>query len=387
LRLDQYLDVERLQRYINDGYVMTNHHPYLPLTLYCYSRKAIWEDLWDDVTIRTRGLIVDDDTQEIVARPFEKFFNIDTAGRPETYSQNLPHDNFRPLMTEKIDGSLGIMWSYKGYYGIATKGSFVSEQAIWATTWIHEHLKTRPEFPSGTTPVFEIICEGIQHHVVHYGQDRLVLLGVIDNETGVELPYHRLCQTAYNNLIECVRAYTLSVADAVFQDRPNHEGYVASWIFQDAPPFRIKLKHQTFLKNQRLLHTATPKNILELLMQGKKDVLLQWSVYAAPSIRAYIDKWIKTLEDEYHHVFRTAHILLFEAMQKFTTRKEVALFLQEPENKPYAAVCFGILDNTTHTVDKYKHIIWKMVKRRVDLNDKTFEQPDDADDIDLLEAA
>ncbi len=82
MRLDNYMDVVKLERHIKDGLVMVNHHKELPLRILTYSRKVVLEDLWDDVTTKCRGLIVGPN-QQIIARPFEKFFNLNTSYRPE----------------------------------------------------------------------------------------------------------------------------------------------------------------------------------------------------------------------------------------------------------------------------------------------------------------
>ena len=172
-----------------------------PLDLYVHTRAATLENFWDETTTKCRGLIVHRETGEIVARPFEKFFNVDTSWRPETCVSNLPLT--KPVISEKLDGSMGTLYKWRvpspsvydpsgesedtEQLAIATKGSFHSDQAKWATEWYHNHLQGA-EWPEGYTVMFEIIAESVQHHVVHYnGIEELVLIALIKNETGEEL--------------------------------------------------------------------------------------------------------------------------------------------------------------------------------------------------------
>jgi len=53
------------------------------LTIWNYSRKVQYENLWDDVTLQTRGLVTDD-KGKIVPRPFGKFFNMEEGKHTAT---------------------------------------------------------------------------------------------------------------------------------------------------------------------------------------------------------------------------------------------------------------------------------------------------------------
>ena len=63
------------ENYLEAGWVQVQHHQEFPLDIYNYTRAAVHENKWDAVTSKCRGIIVNRDTGEIVARPFEKFHN------------------------------------------------------------------------------------------------------------------------------------------------------------------------------------------------------------------------------------------------------------------------------------------------------------------------
>lgn len=112
--------LEKLNRYYEDGLLYKQVHPSLPLTIWNYTEKVQFENLWDEITLMCRGLVTDNNGK-IVARPFKKFFNIEEG-------KHTPTENFE--VWEKMDGSLGIVFWYEGQWIVATRGSFTSDQAI-----------------------------------------------------------------------------------------------------------------------------------------------------------------------------------------------------------------------------------------------------------------
>ena len=67
-------DLNILNKYIDEGLIIKNVHPTLPLAIYNYSRECQYEKKWDENTLTCRGLILDFDGN-VIAKSFEKFFN------------------------------------------------------------------------------------------------------------------------------------------------------------------------------------------------------------------------------------------------------------------------------------------------------------------------
>src|SRR5690606_552618 len=118
------------------------------LLVFSYNVMAQYGENWNFFERVSRGLIINWKTYEIVARPFDKFFNWGEGERTST----------APLvsLTEKLDGSLGILYRLNGQYKIATRGSLESEQATWATAFINSHYSLE-NLPHEITLLFEII--------------------------------------------------------------------------------------------------------------------------------------------------------------------------------------------------------------------------------------
>ena len=125
---------------------MSDHDTY-PLRMLTYGRECVHgTDKWDGVTTKCRGVIYRTDTEEIIARPFEKFHNLYTASMPETDPSTWePNENSwwqtpTPEVWEKMDGFLATLYEWEGKQYIASKGSFDSPHAKSATAWLTGHV-------------------------------------------------------------------------------------------------------------------------------------------------------------------------------------------------------------------------------------------------------
>lgn len=348
MTIDQYMDVDKLMKYIEDGIVDERKHPNLPLTILCYSRRATYEDIWDDITCKCRGLIIADDGT-IVSRAFEKFFNIDTLSKPETHITNLPKT--QPQVFDKLDGSLGILYEWKVsgetvVSGIASKGSFTSDHANWATDWYMKNCKN-PQWPDGYTPVFEMICQSVQRHVVFYDMpDQLILLALINTATGEEASYNEVYYYAGLNGLKVADLFAKSVGDVIEEDRENKEGYVLSWPRDGQTPLKIKVKHETFLKLQKIVHTATPKAVLEALVAKDFNTIETWKNSAAPELAEFVDRWSNALCESYGRILVKAKGIFDRGLEMHRgSRKDIAAYFLQPDNKLYSKICFTMLDN------------------------------------------
>jgi RNA ligase len=140
--LTDVLDPAELASAVDNGHVRVQRHPARPYEIYNYTEACQYAGAWTPVTLACRGLIVTGDT--VLARPWPKFFN-----HSEGHAPRLRPD--APVsVTDKADGSLGILFPDEDGWAVATRGSFTSDQARHATAV----LRTRyPAFvpPAGLT--------------------------------------------------------------------------------------------------------------------------------------------------------------------------------------------------------------------------------------------
>lgn len=346
------------------GYVSGTKHPTLPLTIYNYTHKCQHDRMWNPVTNLCRGLIVGPD-DAIVSRSFSKFHNINCEYMPETMLENLPKT--LPSITKKMDGSLGVYWKYAGQDGISTRGSFTSDQSKWAShrmVNIISQLNTDWwQWPEGYTPVFEIIYNE-NRIVVEYPFEDIVLLALINNETGEELSRDWLYVAAMKNNVTLVEQCYSELEVCLANNLPNEEGYVLTWPVQGKPPLKVKVKFEDYVKLHRTVTGMNPKTVWEMLSNGQDaevKELLEDDAYP-DQFRLWLRNWYMQLMGDFNDSKETSYDR-YENIMDYSgesTRKDYALKIQklDPQLQP---LVFGLLDGKD-----IEPMIWKQLKPRGD---------------------
>ncbi len=273
------IDIDRIIEYEKAGKLRVQKHPDRDLFIANYTEQVQFKRLWDDLTMMCRGLIFRPDGT-IVARPFRKFFNLGEGWEPETPAP--PPPNLPFTVTEKMDGSLGILYPVYvddhpiPYYQVASRGSFTSEQAqrannILARTYgrysAYDPLKQGPMFKPGHTYLFEIIYPE-NRIVVDYGNaEELVLLAIIDNETGDDIDLTEEPWLA--DYFRFVRRYenVSGIEDLMreYESNDNFEGFVVRY----SNGLRLKVKLPEYLRLHKLVTGINSRRIWEVLAAGQ----------------------------------------------------------------------------------------------------------------------
>lgn len=300
---DLFTDELRYDMTIN-GYVRTQAHPTLPLMIYNYTEKAAYESVWNEVTLTCRGLIINTVTDEVVARPLRKFFNYGQVGAPEL-------DLDAPaIVTDKLDGSLGIVYPTPDGPAVATRGSFTSEQALHAT----EVLRTRYAGwapPDGYTVLLEIIYPE-NRIVLNYGElDDLVLLGGVHIDTGltggptlVTWPGPRAKIFKYRTLAQALAA----------PPRESAEGLVVHLLRTDD---RVKIKQADYVALHKIVTGLTARTVWEHMLTERP-----------------LSELIEPLPDEFHGWVRDVAYAIrhdVETRKQWITANYEAALSQLPE--------------------------------------------------------
>lgn len=322
-----------LKQMLDEKLVSVKKHPKADLFVYNYTPKVQYEKLWNEITLQTRGLILDAE-MNVIARPFRKFFNLEEH-QPEEIPQ-LPFDVF-----EKMDGSLGILYWINEKPFIATRGSFENEQSNKATEILHQrYADTFIRLDRNSTYLFEIIYPQ-NRIVVDYGDiEDLFLLARIDNATGEDLPIYE--STGFHIVKRYDGINDLQQLKALEEE--NKEGFVVR--FKNG--FRVKMKFAEYVKLHRTIAGISNVAIWEYLSEGKSfEELLE-------KVPDEFYTWVKKTQEEIINEFDKIFTECKLVFKEFETRKETALYFQ---TQKYPSVLFSMLDGKTP--DK---IIWKMVR-------------------------
>lgn len=247
---------EALLLAISDGFVSRRDHPTAPLSILNYTPKCQFERAWTEVTRSCRGLIYDRRDDVLLARPFRKFFNYGERDAP-TLDLSEP-----AVVTDKLDGSLGILYPLGGGWAVATRGSFDSEQARHATALWSARYRDRYVPPPGWTVLVEIVFPE-NRVVVDYGnQDELILLGAVDIETGRSIGPQDARLSGWAGPQTRVMSYQ-SLAQALeAPPRPNSEGLVVHLVASDQ---RVKLKQDDYVALHRIVTGLNERVVWEHL--------------------------------------------------------------------------------------------------------------------------
>jgi RNA ligase len=298
-RMGEVFDVALLAAMLAEGYVRVQVHPELPLTIYNYTEQAAYEGVWNEVTLACRGLVVDLGTDEVLARPFRKFFNHGQPGCPVL-------DLAAPaVVSDKVDGSLGVLYPVPSGHAVATRGSFDSEQARHATGVWRQRYADRFTPPAGWTMLFEIVYPG-NRIVCDYGDlDDLVLLGAVQVSTGRSVPAAEALGFGWPGPVAETFAYA-SLAEALTAaPRPNAEGLVVHLLDADE---RVKLKQEDYIALHRIITGLNARTVWEYLITGAPlgelvaplpDEFHPWVQAVAGDIAAAVDAEAGRLAEVY----------------------------------------------------------------------------------------
>lgn len=370
-----------LEKYYKDGLLLKQTHPNLDLTIWNYSPRVQYERLWDDVTVQCRGLVTNS-KGEIVARPFKKFYNYE-----EHKPEDIPNEEY--VVYEKMDGSLGILFYYEyelsderryniwfnnnyetgmekffdpnnlpdfddpyyeptpktmGEWIIATRGSFTSPQAIKGSEILKKYKYKY--LPTDCTYLFEIIYPE-NRIVVDYGtEEKLVLLGSIQTNTGEEYDIHN---NNYEDLgFELVTTYKTwgETYDLLKEEISKYkEGYVIR--FKNG--FRMKIKGDEYVRLHRILTNISNRDIWEYLKNDKPfDELLE---KVPDEFNDWVKETVKDLQNKFNSIKNTVETDFKELINK----KE---FAEKIKDNPNRSFLFKRLDSYSNQLND---MIWDSI--------------------------
>lgn len=312
------MKLEILKKYKQDGLLRSQKHPTLPLEIWNYTEKVQYDDLWDEITLSHRGT-VRDLNGNLIAKPFNKFFNIEQNRHKES-------DFFE--VYDKMDGSLGILFNYQGEWVLATRGSFTSEQAMRGRKILenfnYSHLS------KDLTYCFEIIYPE-NRIVLDYGnKESLVLLAIFDLQ-GNEYPID-----GYSSTFEIVKKYDFQDYKEIQKlNWNNSEGFIVRFCNGE----RCKIKFENYVELHRKLSSISEKAVWELICERKS--IKEFLDITPDEFHDQIKKWYCSIMLSFsNNKIRVTN--KFYQLPAFKTRKDFALAVKNDADK---SMFFKLLDN------------------------------------------
>ena len=326
-----HVNMDKCQQMKEKGLLQMKKHPEYPLFLLNYTSKTQYKKHWCEELIHARGLIVAEDG-EIIARPLPKFFNEnEITGWGELQDQDYE-------LYKKMDGSLAIMFHYKGKRIFCTRGSFCSDQAlkaeqIFKAKYLNKHVKKE------CTYCFEIIYPG-NKIVVDYGalQD-LFLISITHTKTGKNI---NIEQAGFKTVPK-IDTSGITCTEWSAHDVENEEGYVLRFISDN---LRVKIKFDNYVQKHRGKN-GSAKAIKQSMKKMEKinlDAIPDECYDEVKAVSADMEEQFKRKEKEV--------MKLYEDIQEQNT--STSDLIESIKHSQYSKILFAI-----HANKRYDMLIWK----------------------------
>ncbi len=358
------MEITVLNDYYEKGLITKQSHPTLPLTIWNYTEKVQYENLWDEVTLKCRGLITDNSTEKVIVEPFKKFFNYEELVADRIPDARIPSKGDYVYVQEKMDGSLGILFYYEGEWIMATRGSFTSDQAIKGLEIVKNNY-----FLDAFLREYAYLVEIIYPEnriVVDYREEKVTFLSVVLNRNfeGWNISGDsELHWTTANSIFKCIGIKKKDIvkteqhfnfSDELYQllkskNEKNKEGYVLRY---QPGNFRMKIKFEDYVRLHKIMTNLSTTAVWEVLLNGQNmDSIL----------KDVPDEFYQKIR-EYEHKLNCEFLALkseyedhFESIRRLGTRKLFAQFANTVFKHP--KILFAMYDGKS--VDE---MIWKIIK-------------------------
>lgn len=159
-----------------------------------FTRKAFYKGAWDAQTVRARGLFLDKNTGAVVARGYDKFFNVGQSGAPATIRdlateatrEARDNEHYNVTLRKKHNGFLAIVSAIGGNLTVLSKSGITAysreaERILRAQIGDAgcERLR-RVLADNNLSATFECISKR-DPHMVYYTKDEMIFLDFIHN--------------------------------------------------------------------------------------------------------------------------------------------------------------------------------------------------------------
>lgn len=225
-----------------------------------FTRQAFENAAWDSIVNKARGLYIDTVDFKVVARAYDKFFNINE--RPETQFSNLRYKlQFPVSVYVKENGFLGIVgWNPEtDDLLITSKSSPTGDFSGYLAKALHsiygeETMKKIRDYVKEHEVSFVFECCDMEHdpHIIEYPESKVVLLDVIKNQVKYEkMPYDELVTLAKEvGLVVKEKAYEIESWEDFFvwyhevisEDYKYNGEHIEGFVIEDSIGYMTKLK-------------------------------------------------------------------------------------------------------------------------------------------------
>lgn len=235
--------------------------------------------MWDEQTIRARGLFFNTNNGDIVIRSYNKFFNINE--KEITKIGNLKRNLQYPVTAYvKYNGYLGLI----GYDSdsdkliISSKSNMNSQFSRWFEEILYNKLnEDKMEYMknyiknNNCTLVWEVIAPKHDTHIIEYTEDNIILLNIVCNTLDFkQFEYDKVVMLADElgvnykkvaNIFNSWQEFKTWYDEVIEEDYKYNGKYIEGFVIEDQQGFmtKIKLSYYSFWKFMRSIVTEVYK--------------------------------------------------------------------------------------------------------------------------------
>jgi hypothetical protein len=254
-------------------------HPDLPLVGFKYSQ--IDSPKTHPIVRECRGLVLEQGSWNLVAKPFTRFFNI--GEHLEEY-EKFDWSDFSAY--DKEDGSLTILYFYNGEWHVNTSGSFgLSKMSstidfTWRDLFWRGAPFTSQDLNRHDLQDVTLVCELCSPYnkiVRYYGKPTVYLLSAFNPKTGREYECSQVDEMArLLGVRRPERRYfknRLEVRDFI-QERSTEDPTWEGFVLKDQNGLRFKWKSVPYLTRHRIKDNGNvlhPKNLIPIVLANEQE--------------------------------------------------------------------------------------------------------------------
>ena len=271
-----------------------------------FTEKAFYDKVWDEQTTKSRGLYLDTIKGKVVARAYDKFFNINE--RPKTKFDMLQYKLQFPVTAYvKENGFLGIV-SYNEYEDdllIASKSTLDSQFARWFREMLYEkvsaeNIQKMKKYIKEHNVSFLFECVDMKNdpHIIEYPNSELFLLDIVQNDMNFS-------KYEYDTMVDVANQFGLTPKEKAFEIATWQEFFdwyydileedyeydgrkIEGFVIEDSVGYMTKLKltYYNFWKFMRSISHEAIRN----------GYIRKTSALTTPTANEYY-AWVRKLHD------------------------------------------------------------------------------------------
>lgn len=330
LAVQDYIHKHGLQKLQDEYKIKVTNHEFFHLVVLNYDQI---ESPRNSLICREcRGLVLERDSWNVVAKAFDRFFNL---GEMLELTKKFDWNDF--TATAKEDGTLILLYNYKGRWIAGTRQTFggshirgydITFDDLFFCEMARLNSCWPDELPTNNTYAFEL-CSPYNKVVRSYYDPKVFLISAFNN--GIEIIDNDFGLPTVNKIEIKSRDHLYEIISKKEKEDPTFEGFV----LRDKNGLRIKAKTSTYLALHHICNNGiiSQKRAAEIVMSGEIDEVVVYFPEYKNILYDTKDK-IDIAHDELLQIF-------YEA-REIEEQKKFAIYITKKHQTPFSGLLFDL---------------------------------------------